>query len=638
MPAAVSVYGLGEKRTGIAKGKVKLTFRAHNGKSSNSVAALILPKLTLFSEGCRRSLQSWTQLKDLELADPEFSSADPIDLLLGTDVYGVIIRQGLKKGSPQEPVAQQTSLGWILSGTINENARGQRISSHHCQVEEDLTCLVRRFWEQKEVRRPSQLFSKAELKCKEHYCLHYSRTADGWYIVRLPTIKPLPDLAGTVRSARHALQHTEKKFERDNEFRTMYAEFMRQYLDLRHIMPAPSSTESHPDACYLPHHGVLRPDSTSTKLRVVFNGSSSLPNGDSLNKYLATGLNLLPSLADILLRWRRHRYVFATDIEKIYRQILVHPDDQSLQRILWRQNANDEIKEYWLDTVTYGLSCAPYLAIRTLRQLAEDEGHCYPKGAIILLSDVYMDDILTGAETMKEAEVMLQQLIDICKAGGFSLKKWSANHSLLLNQVGPDDRLQRKARWWLPGENHSTLGLRWQPRDDRFAFVTKRINLSTITKRASCLLWKTCSYLDGWEAWLTHSGRSTFADASERAYSAVLYLKTKTKDITKVAFLAAKTKVASLKQVSLPRLELSAATLLARLAAHIVPIIGADKAPLHMWSDSTVTLGWIRGHPSTWAIYVANRVSKIQTLILDPLASRTRSEKPSGLCFPGALS
>ncbi|XP_029175396.1 uncharacterized protein LOC114943843 [Nylanderia fulva] len=385
------------------------------------------------------------------------------DLLLGADVYGVIICQGLKKGSSQEPVAQQTSLGWILSGIINENARGQRISSHHCQVEEDLTCLVRRFWEQEEVRRPSQLFSKAELKCEEHYCLHHSRTADGWYIVRLPTIEPLPDLAGTVRSARRTLQHTEKKFERDSEFRTMYAEFMRQYLDLRHMMPAPSSTESHPGVCYLPHHGVLRPDNTSTKLRVVFNGSSSLPNRDSLNKYLAKGPNLLPSLTDILLRWRRHRYVFMTDIEKMYRQILVHPDDQSLQRILWRKNANNEIKEYWLDTVTYGLSCAPYLAIRTLRQLAEDEGHRYPKGAIILLSDVYMDDILTGAETMKEAEVMLQQLINICKAGGFSLKKWSANHSLLLNQVGPDDRLQQKARWWLPGESHSTLGLRWQP-------------------------------------------------------------------------------------------------------------------------------------------------------------------------------
>ncbi|XP_029158737.1 uncharacterized protein LOC114931013, partial [Nylanderia fulva] len=56
----------------------------------------------------------------------------------------------------------------------------------------------------------------------------------------------------------------------------------------------------------------------------------------------------------------------------------------------------------------------------------------------------------------------------------------------------------------------------------------------------------------------------------------------------------------------------------ARLVAHVVPLIGAEKAPLHLWSDSTVTLGWIRGHPSSWVTYdVANRVSEIQTLTPD---------------------
>ncbi|XP_029155184.1 uncharacterized protein LOC114928270 [Nylanderia fulva] len=282
-----------------------------------------------------------------------------------------------------------------------------------------------------------------------------------------------------------------------------------------------------------------------------------------------------------------------------------------------------------------------------------------------------MDDILAGAETMEEAEVMLQQLIDICKAGGFSLKKWSANHSLLLNEVEPDDRLQREARWWLPGESHSTLGLRWQPRDNRFAFATKLTTLSTFTKRSVLSL--TAKLFDplGWlspttvlakiniqtfwllgldwnaslpseeaRKWLRfqdelaavenlgvprwlgsvadfHKEIHGFADASERAYSAVLYLQTKTNGSSRVTLLAAKTKVAPLKQVSLPRLELSAANLLARLVAHVVPLIGAEKAPLHLWSDSTVTLGWIRGHPSSWVTYVANRVSEIQTLIPD---------------------
>ncbi|XP_029173679.1 uncharacterized protein LOC114943163 [Nylanderia fulva] len=377
----------------------------------------------------------------------------------------------------------------------------------------------------------------------------------------------------------------------------MYVEFMQKYKELRHMMLAPAPAEPQRGTCYLPHHGVLRPDSTSTKLRVVFNGSSSLPNGDSLNQFLLTGPNLLPALADILLRWRRHRYVFAADIEKMYRQILVHPDDRSLQRILWRDDSKNDVQEFWLCTVTYGLSCAPYLAIRTLRQLAEDEEHRFPKGADILRSDVYMDDILSGAKNQEEAESMVRQLTNICTAGGFTLKKWSTNASYLLSLVEPDARLQQEARWWLPGESHSTLGLRWQPCDDRFAFATHRITLSAVTKRSVLSLtaklfdplgWLSpttvlakiniqATWLLGldWDAslpseearkwlrfqeelaaleklvvprWLgaladSHQEVHGFADASERAYAAVIYLRTNTNGVRRVTLLAAKTKL-----------------------------------------------------------------------------------------------
>lgn len=115
----------------------------------------------------------------------------------------------------------------------------------------------------------------------------------------------------------------------------MYLEFMQQYLDLGHMTLAPRSSAGWGDrACYLPHHGVLCETSASTRLRVIFNGSSALPNGDNLNKFLSTGPNLLPNLADVLLQWQRYRYVIATDIEKMYRQIIIHPEDRGLQRIL----------------------------------------------------------------------------------------------------------------------------------------------------------------------------------------------------------------------------------------------------------------------------------------------------------------
>lgn len=77
--------------------------------------------------------------------------------------------------------------------------------------------------------------------------------------------------------------------------------------------------------------------------------------------------------------------------------------------------------------------------------------------------------------------------------------------------------------------------------------------------------------------------------------------------------MTARTKVAPIKPVTLPRLELCAAALLARLVVRARGVLRMGDAPVHLWSDSTVALGWIRGHPATWKTYVANRVSEIQT-------------------------
>jgi len=148
-----------------------------------------------------------------------------------------------------------------------------------------------------------------------------------------------------------------------------------------------------------------------------------IPSGTSLNQNLLVGRNLLPALSDILLRWRWHRYVLISDVEKMYRQIIVHEEDRELQRIVWRSNSRQEISEFRLNTVTYGLACAPFLAIRILHQLAYDEAARYPEGAVVLIRDVYMDDVLTGADSIEEALQIQNQLILLCKAGGFPLRK-----------------------------------------------------------------------------------------------------------------------------------------------------------------------------------------------------------------------
>nr|XP_012217558.1 PREDICTED: uncharacterized protein LOC105669264 [Linepithema humile] len=397
---------------------------------------------------------------------------------------------------------------------------------------------------------------------------------------------------------------------------------MRQYEELGHMTKVDPADPNAECTSYLPHHGVMRASGASAKIRVVFNGSTTIPSGTSLNQHLLVGQNLLPPLANVLLRWRLHRYVLATDVEKMYRQILVHPEDRDLQRIIWRDDEQGNMGDFRLNTVTYGLACAPFLAMRTLRQLAEDEAGQYPLGASALRCDVYMDDVLSGAATLDEARDLQRQLTGLCTAGGFPLQKWSANKPSLLADVPAEHRMQREQRDWRPHESHSTLGLQWHPSSDEFSFATRRLTVGTITKRSVLSLiaklfdplgWLAptvviakiefqSTWLQGldWDTpldeefsrqwadfqaelplleglrvprWVTSCDPGArveihgFADASERAYAAVVYLRTAIGESWHTSIIAAKSKVAPTKQISLPRLELCAAALLMRLAS-----------------------------------------------------------------------
>ena len=99
----------------------------------------------------------------------------------------------------------------------------------------------------------------------------------------------------------------------------------------------------------------------------------------------------------------RDRYVMTADIEKLYRQIKVHHTDINFQRIFWRNATDEPIRTYCLTTVTYGTSAAPFLATRCLKQLAIQEQQDFPLASATTLSDFYVDDLLTGSDSVAEA-------------------------------------------------------------------------------------------------------------------------------------------------------------------------------------------------------------------------------------------
>lgn len=387
---------------------------------------------------------------------------------------------GLIHGAPSSPVAQKTILGWILSGTIFTDNQATTVHAHHCKIDYDLQELISRFWIQEEVPAlPSHELTKDEEECERHFRSTHSRKTDGRYVVRLPVKSDAALLGASRARALNSLNKLTKKFIINPEFRHLYREFLQEYQRLGHMVKISTSDLSATPSYYLPHLGVLRENSRTTKLRVVFNASSRTSYGLALNDILHPSAKLQKEIADILLWIRTHRFLFSTDMEKMYRQIAVHKDDWDLQRVLWIEQDGSPT-DYQLTTVTYGLNCAPFLALRTIQQLVNDEGHRYPSAVVPLTKGRYVDDIFGGAETISEAKEVIQQLVQLCEAGRFALQKWSSNCPDVLSAV----RNKSTSSVEIEPSVYKILGLAWKPDSDTFHFSTAvSSNVSALTKR-----------------------------------------------------------------------------------------------------------------------------------------------------------
>ncbi|GBM44345.1 hypothetical protein AVEN_20382-1 [Araneus ventricosus] len=211
------------------------------------------------------------------------------------------------------------------------------------------------------------------------------------------------------------------RLERDPTMKALYSKFLNEYESLHH-MEVKEDTDL--DAgYYLPHHGILRPDNITTKLRVVFNASSKTSSGYPLNDLLYKGGVLQEDLFSILIRFRKHIYAFTAEIKQMFRMIELNESQTRLQKILWKNSKSSPTKVYELRTVIYGTASAPYLAMKVLQQLALDEEKNFPLVSKVLLQDFYMDDCLSGSSEFTEFETIQSELRQLLQRGGMTLHK-----------------------------------------------------------------------------------------------------------------------------------------------------------------------------------------------------------------------
>ncbi|XP_053597480.1 uncharacterized protein LOC128668441 [Microplitis demolitor] len=379
------------------------------------------------------------------------------------------------------------------------------------------------------------------------------------------------------------------------------------------------------------------------------------------------GPKLQDDLFVILTRFRSHIHALTADIEKMYRQIRVHPVDTKYQKIIYRNGPQASINTYTLDTVTYGTASASHLAVRSLHQLAKDEGHLYPLAATVLMRDFYVDDVLTGANSLTEAALLRDQLNELLKKGGFNLRKWASSSPALISNY-PEHPTSTHMSLNLEA-TVKTLGIHWNSREDtlfysvnlsKFKSFTKRTILSQIAKLFDPLgflgpvivyakiiiqlCWKSGVSWDEsipqniHEMWVAYQEQLSlleklrfprclicpgvlniqihgFCDASEKAYGACLYLRSTTcEGAVQVQLICSKSRVAPASTVSLPRLELCGAVLLANLYTTVRESLLLAIDDVYLWSDSTIALHWLKTPPHRLKTFVANRVVEVQRM------------------------
>ncbi|XP_062556861.1 uncharacterized protein LOC134221689 [Armigeres subalbatus] len=530
----VPISGVGLSSTS-SKHTTIIRIQSHCADFEDNWKFHVLPKLTLELPNQAVDICRSRWPSDVVLADPTFDQPGTIDLILGVDIFYDLLRDGQIKHGGGDPVLQNTALGWVVSGKVQAKIPSASVSNFaHVAPSPTIEDQLSWFWEIESCRT---FGSSKDIADRRFYSL-------------------------------------ERRLNATPALKEAYTAFIHEYEQLGHMQPI-SDAETHTlPSYYLPHHCIVRPDSITTKLRVVFDASCSSDSGVSLNDALLVGPVIQDDLLSIVMRFRMPQFAIIADIEKMYRQIRVRKCDHPLQRIRWRDSATQPLQTFQLTTVTYGTSSAPYLATKCLQKLAEDGPDNHPETAMVLGRDFYMDDMLTGTDSIEEVtkQIVLSDIAHLFDPLGL------AGPVLVQAKLFLQDLWRDGCDWKEPlNENrqHQWLELR-----DSFQHLTaNRIPRWVVATTGVVSL-------------EVHG----FSDASERAYGACIYLRAvSSTGSIHVNLLTAKSKIAPNGKskragiVSLPRLKLCGALLLSHLFEKVEFSLKL-KAQNFFWTDSEITL------------------------------------------------
>ena len=430
----------------------KLTLESRTDRDSVEISAINFP--TICSPVRTRVNTNYAHLRGLELADHnEASKDDTIDILIGADHYWDFITGDIVRGEGG-PIAISSKLGWLLSGRTTQSSSNNHstmsnliLAGDPCQNSaipnrnDEIVDSLKRFWDTESIGITD---NKQDSHQDDKFLQNIQFTGER-YKVGLPWKEERPMLDNDYDLCYNRLRSLYSKLKKQPELLQEYDKSIKDQIELGIIEEVPrvngstSNNQDNDNVHYLPHHAVVREDKSTTKLRVVYDGSATTKERNySLNDCLYIGPNNIPHLFNILVKFRSHAVGLVADIEKAYLMVGIDHVDRDMLRFLWVKNIQEpipEIIEFRFTRLVFGLRPSPAMLGATINHhlnLYEDEN---PDAVKVLKNGLYVDDLVSGAPSDDEALDIYKGTKGIMLAGGFNLRKWASNSNTVVETI-----------------------------------------------------------------------------------------------------------------------------------------------------------------------------------------------------------
>ena len=290
-------------------------------------------------------------------------------------------------------------------------------------------------------------------------------------MVTWPWRESTPDLPQNYQLAVGRLRSTVKKLMQSPELFKQYDKIIQEQLKLGVIEKVTSTSTEGFIKHYVPHHPVITPSKSTTKVRIVYDASAKTKKENkSLNECLYRGPVILPSLYGLLIRFRLSPIGVVGDIEKAFLNVGLHVQDRDATRFLWLQDSTktdveNNLQIYRFCRVPFGVISSPFLLAATINyHLAQSDLPVARK----LQRVIYVDNVITGVSTPSEAKDLYVEAKGLFAAASMNLREWASNSKEFMDFVPHEDQAGKL--------EHKVLGINWDLINDTISVPGPCIN------------------------------------------------------------------------------------------------------------------------------------------------------------------